>query len=74
MVAADSRRAEIIYAYQNRTLRFDSVLAAVDEQTRECLEFLNVLAAYNQSIADYVAAVVPEAIPQEQLVATLVVR
>ncbi len=74
VVAADSRRAEIVYAYQNRTLGFDSVLSAVDEQTRECLEFLNVLAAYNQSIADYVAAVVPEAIPQEQLVATLVVR
>jgi hypothetical protein len=74
VVEADSRRAETVYAYQNQSLGFDRVLAAVDQQTQECLEFLNVLAAYNQSIADYVTAVVPKSLPEEQLVATLVVR
>ncbi|MHB8900088.1 MAG: hypothetical protein ACYC6Y_15170, partial [Thermoguttaceae bacterium] len=74
VVEADSRRVATLGAFQTRSVRFDRVLAAVEQQTQESLEFLNVLAAYNQSIADYVVAVVPEALPEEQLVATLVVR
>ncbi len=74
VVAADGRRVEAVLAFQTRAIGFDSVLTAVDEQTQESLEFLNVLAAYNQSIAEYVTAVAPESLPQQQLVAALVVR
>jgi len=74
VVEADSRRVEVVNTYWTQSLPFDHVLAAVDAQTRESLEFLKVLGAYNQSIADYVTAVIPETLPEEQLVATLVVR
>ncbi len=74
VVEADSRRVEVVNTYWSQSLPFDRVLAAVGEQTRESLEFLKVLGAYNQSIADYVTAVIPETLPEEQLVATLVVR
>ena len=74
VIEADALRTQALVAYQNRTAPFDRVLSAVDLQATECLEFLNVLATYNQSIADYVTVVVPETLPEEQLVATLVVR
>ena len=74
VIKADALRTQALVAYQNRTAPFDRVLSAVDLQATECLEFLNVLATYNQSIADYVTVVVPETLPEEQLVATLVVR
>ncbi len=73
VVEADLRRVETIDAYWSQTIRFDRVLSAVDLQTQESLEFLKVLAAYNQSIADYATTLLPEAVPR-QLVATLVVR
>ena len=73
-IKADALRTEAVRSYQGKTVPFDRVLSAVDQQAEECLEFLNVLATYNQSIADYVTVVVPETLPEEQLVATLVVR
>lgn len=74
VVRADALRTEALNAYQDQRLPFSHVLSVVDGQTEESLEFLNVLTAYNQSYADYVTAVVPETLPEKQLVATLVVR
>ena len=74
VIEADSRRMQAMNAYGAGQARFSHVLSAVDQQAEECLEFLNVLATYNQSIAEYVTVVVPETLPKEQLVATLVVR
>ena len=71
---ADSIRQEAVNAYATQRIPFNRVLSVVDQQADECLGFLNVLATYNQSIADYVTVVVPKTLPEEQLVATLVVR
>ena len=73
VVDADRLRVETIAAYRNRESSFQRVLDAVERQAGETLGFLGVLLAYNQSIAEYAMAVVPPAIPEEKLVATLVV-
>ena len=72
IVESDRRRVETTAAYRSRELPFVRVLDAVEQQTGETLEFLGALLAYNQSIAEYAMAVVPPAIPEEKLVATLV--
>ena len=64
--------AETTAAYRNRELPFVRVLDAVEQQSGETREFLGALLAYNQSIAEYAIAIVPPAIPEEKLVATLV--
>jgi hypothetical protein len=79
VVRADSLRMETLKAYQaqaayGQKVPFDRVLSAVDQQAEECLEFLNVLATYNQSIGDYLTVIVPDSFTAEQLVARLVVR
>jgi hypothetical protein len=74
VVEADSIRTQTVAVYRSQGISFNRVLSAVDEQTKETLAFLDLVGAYNQSIADYVTAVVPAALPEEQLVATLVVR
>lgn len=72
IVESDRRRVETTAAYRSRELPFVRVLDAVEQQSGETLEFLGALLAYNQSIAEYAMAVVPPAIPEEKLVATLV--
>ncbi|MDD4266928.1 MAG: hypothetical protein PHN77_01770 [Thermoguttaceae bacterium] len=72
IVECDRRRAETTAAYRNRELPFVRVLDAVEQQSGETREFLGALLAYNQSIAEYAIAIVPPAIPEEKLVATLV--
>ena len=74
VVEADARRVEAVNAYQAKSIRFDRVLAAVDEQTEECLEFLRLVSAYNQSTAEYATLVVPESLPVKDFVGTLVLR
>lgn len=79
VVRADYLRMETLKAYQAQAVHgqkvpFDRVLSAVDQQAEECLEFLNVLATYNQSIGDYLTVIVPDNFTAEQLVARLVVR
>jgi len=73
VVAIDARRAQTVQAYRQQQVGFDRVLDVVQAQTEETLAFLEVLDAYNQSIADYALAVVPATLPESQLVSTLVV-
>lgn len=74
VVEADARRVEAVGAYQAGSIRFDRVLAAVDQQTEECLELLRLVSAYNQSTAEYATLVVPDSLPVKDFVGTLVLR
>ncbi len=74
VVEADARRVEAVNAYQARSIRFDRVLAAVDQETEESLEFLRLVSAYNQSTAEYATLVVPKSLPVKDFVGTLVLR
>jgi hypothetical protein len=74
VVQADVDRAEVTAAYQAGRPDVEAVLQAIDRQTEQTLGFLDAVTAYNLSIADYVQAVLPAAIPGDQLVATLVIR
>ncbi len=74
VVQADVDRADVTAAYQAGRPDVAVVLEAIQQQTEQTLGFLDAVTAYNLSIGDYVKAVLPSAIPGDQLVATLVVR
>jgi hypothetical protein len=72
VVQSDGARAATTAAYQTGTRPVDQLLPCIQQQTMETLSLLETCTAYNRAIADYVLTVVPEAIPAEQLVETLV--
>lgn len=71
-VEADSARAAATAAYPSGERSLDEVLAAIDEQGRQTLTFLKMLGTYNREIAQYVLAVLPPTISEDQLIGTLV--
>jgi len=73
VVDADTARTEATAAYRAGLQPIDDVLLGIHHQTEETLVFLDTLTAYNRAIADYALAVLPSAIPGEQLLGTLVV-
>jgi len=73
VVEADSVRAAATTAYQLNGRNIDQLLTTVRSQTVETFAFLQMLTAYNQTIAEYVLTVLPSAISGEQLVQTLVI-
>ena len=73
VVDADGARATAAAAYQAGGLGVDSLLSSLHGQTVETLAFLQMLTGYNRSIAEYALAVLPPAIPGDQLVQTLVI-
>jgi hypothetical protein len=73
VIASDLTRAAATSAYQAGTRPIDSVVTAIESQTRQTLAFLEAVGDYNRAIADYVLAVVPPDLPGEQLLGTLVV-
>ncbi len=72
VVEADTARAAAATAYQLGGRSIDQLLACVRSQTVETLAFLQILTGYNRTIAEYALAVLPPAIPGDQLVQTLV--
>jgi hypothetical protein len=72
VVEADSARDAATTTYQLGGRGIDPLLSCVRFQTVETLAFLQTLTGYNRAIAEYALAVLPPAIPGEQLVQTLV--
>ena len=73
VVDADTARSAATATYRAGRQPIDDVLVCISRQTEETLAFLETLTAYNRAIADYALAVLPAAIPGEQLLGTLVV-
>ncbi len=72
VVQADQLRSEWFQQYSLGQRSLDEVLTACLQQKQATSEFLQTLIDYNQAIADYVLLVVPEDLPPEQFVRTLV--
>ncbi len=72
VIDADAARAATTATYQTGTRSIDPLLPCVEQQAMETLALLETLTAYNRAIADYVLTVVPETIPADQLLQTLV--
>jgi len=72
VVEADAARVAATADYESSGRGIEPVLAALRWQTAETLAFLQTLAGYNQSIAEYALTVLPAAIPGDQLVPALV--
>jgi hypothetical protein len=72
IVAIDAARADATTAYQGGARPLDDVLVLIDRQTAETMTFLRTLTEYNEAIAEYVFRVVPQGLPSEQVVASLV--
>ena len=74
VVEADFVRAVLTAAYETGGVPVDQVLDAIARQTQQTRAFLNGVTSYNQSIGQYVLAVLPPQVSSEALVASLVVQ
>lgn len=72
VVEADAARAELTAERDAGTTSTLAVLQAIQRQTHETRAFLEMLADYNISIAEYVVQVVPDTFPADRLAAALV--
>lgn len=73
VVRVDTQRAAATQAFESGQPALPLVLAAVERQNAETLDFLSTLTRYNQAIADYVLQVLPPTSGSVQLTAALVV-
>lgn len=73
VVSADQARSELVRQYRHGRCSIEEVLNACEQQKQATLNFLQTLTDYNQAIADYVVLVVPENLPPDVFVQTLVV-
>jgi hypothetical protein len=73
VVDADLNRAVLTAASETGGVPIDQVLDAIARQTQQTQAFLSSITAYNQSIGQYVLAVLPPQVSSEALVASLVV-
>ena len=74
VVEADAARAEAIEKYRTGSNTIDRVLESVAAGSEQTAAFLNSLAAYNCSIAEYATTVLPPSEPVDKLVAALIVE